>query len=385
MDLFSDRDREVDEGRGFADPPYEYLDRSGRPMAGRIRTLLEGWYADYPDTHGDLQARFAQEQPDQHIGALLELYVHATFRQLGFDLEVHPDVAGTDRHPDFAVRRDHELVTFIECTTTMPSPMESGAERRRFELVDALNELESAEWSVGYSSVETGPQALSKRWFKDAVLQWLTSLDRERAFQDYQENGEYPERLLSRDGWSIVLQAIPLGSDATPERAGGLYTSEVVNVDSPTRLRRSIVRKASAYGNDLPAPLVVAVVPGLWYARSRHLLPALLGDEEWRVDVVKDEVRVGRKRNGAWFGPTGLRGERTSAVLYAPRFGAWRLPDIEWQLIHHPAPTMRLHQEMLPTAIEVTWPNDGPALERPASTTFRDLFALPDDWPGPEE
>lgn len=265
----------------------------------------------------------------------------------------------------------------------MPSSGTTGADRRRFQAVDALERVESAEWSVSYVSLATGSSDLNKRKFLHAVRRWLTGLNRDLALADYETNRLLPEYRWVGDGWEILLQALPLRVGVPAAGVRGLYTSEVERVNTPTRLRSAIEQKARRYGRDIRKPLLLVVVSGLRFSTPAHLMPALLGDWEWVIDT-GGSIEHRRKPNGAWIGANGLRGGRVSAVLYADRFGAWSMADAQWQLVHHPQPDHRLRANLIATATEVTWSRAGRGQERPPKQSFRDFFGLSVDWPGPD-
>lgn len=66
------------------------------------RAIIEGWYRNYPTAHReDVARRFRSKNPTQHSGAFWELYLHELFLRMGYSIEVHAGLAGSDARPDF--------------------------------------------------------------------------------------------------------------------------------------------------------------------------------------------------------------------------------------------------------------------------------------------
>jgi hypothetical protein len=96
------------DGREHAEDSFSFLNRADGSVWRRIRDKLNDWYAALPDGDESVRRRFRKADPRQHYAAWWELYMHALLRALGFDVTVHPDVPGTDGHPDFLAERGKE-------------------------------------------------------------------------------------------------------------------------------------------------------------------------------------------------------------------------------------------------------------------------------------
>lgn len=382
MNLFSNRERTSLEGADYRESAFAYLNRSARPMAGRIRDFFEGAYAAYPE-HGqsDLRGRFLSRRPEVHLAALVELLTFAILRASGYDVEIHPQIPDTTRRPDFRATTAG-LSFLVECTTANASEDDAKAADRRFEAVDLLDEVVSDRWTIVYHSGRTGEKPIPRARFLDAIRAWIASLD---AATGSENEDSQPELLWEEDGWEIRLLAYRLKPGTAADGSRGGYMSEVTTVDATRRVRRAIEGKSSAYGPDPKEPLIVVVVPGVEFARDEHLFEALFGDKEWIVDHRAGTVVNSYKRNGAWRGADGFRGGLVSAVLYTPRLHAWGFVDRAWRLVHHPEPTHPVPIGVLPFAEEVAWTAEGESDVRDPSQSLRGLFSLNDEWPGPDD
>src|SRR5687768_11113660 len=207
-------------------------------MAARLRDFFETAFALYPDEAKlDLKNRFMSPRPEMHLGALVELITFAILKKSGHEVEVHPEIQGTDARPDFRIHLSSGTV-LIECTTANPSVETAKADSRRFEAVDSLEKIVSNEWSVGYVSQETGPNPLRSAQFIRAVRSWLSTLDHQEVTTGLEAGDELPTYEWRGEGWVILLQAIPLKPEAEPMGARGMYMSEVTRVDERDRIRR---------------------------------------------------------------------------------------------------------------------------------------------------
>lgn len=388
MNLFSNRERVDMDGAGYSEQPYVYLDRSARPMAARIRDFLEGAFALVPEEQQlDVRRRFMSRRPDAHLAALLELITLAMLIRIGFNVQLHPEIPGSRHRPDFAVTTPQGLV-YVECTTANPSETATAEEQRTYDAIDVLDDIESDRWTVSFASPQVGPQPIVPRRFKRDVEAWLEGLDYdeilaagERRDVDYQ----YPCIIWRDAGWVIELSAYPLQLDA-PAGVHGIYTSQALNVDTPIRLRGALAGKAEYYGDDLGAPLVVIVAPGVQFADHDHFFEALIGDKQWNISLETRTNRITYLENGVWRSSGGFRRRQLSAAIYAPRLDAWTFADAEWQILYHPSPTYRAPTDLIPFAEGKRWDDEGRNGELiPRGGSFRELFALPEEWPGPEE
>jgi hypothetical protein len=90
---------------------YAYLDRSARPEADALRTLIEDWLELYPARDApDLAMRLRSRQDDQHRSAFFELLLHRLLSALGHCvLAIEPKLAHSWKSPDFLVAGDFYL------------------------------------------------------------------------------------------------------------------------------------------------------------------------------------------------------------------------------------------------------------------------------------
>lgn len=101
--LFSASTRAYEGPRAHSESDYAFLDRSARAGCQHVRETLDAWYGRLPvAARGSIRARFVNQDPGHHLGALLELYLHEAFLRL--DYEINLDIGQEDpahRRPDF--------------------------------------------------------------------------------------------------------------------------------------------------------------------------------------------------------------------------------------------------------------------------------------------
>lgn len=92
------RERTFDGPKSYIEGEWEYLDRSARVEAGRVRSLLNHWMADYPAEHRDeLISRFKSGDHRAFSSATFELVLYALLRSTGWSIVVHPDLNSVRR------------------------------------------------------------------------------------------------------------------------------------------------------------------------------------------------------------------------------------------------------------------------------------------------
>ena len=124
MHLFDDFER-VDEGPGkIGESLYKYLNRSARPRATQGRELCERWFGDYEKSASAEELKrfvgaFCSRAAKQHYAAWFELLIHQILIRLGYLVKIHPDLAGSERHPDFEAQSDGSRF-LVEATVVAP-------------------------------------------------------------------------------------------------------------------------------------------------------------------------------------------------------------------------------------------------------------------------
>jgi hypothetical protein len=156
--LFEERERTDSSPASSGEDSFSFLNRADGIVWDRIRNLSEAWFAKYPSAHAaDLRGRFRSKRPGAHHGAWWELYLHYLFMQLGYDIEVHPSVAGTDHRPDFLLTRKRERV-HVEAAVVFSGVVDDEGRNgvREGWIIDAANRGTSPNFFVSIDFEQVG-------------------------------------------------------------------------------------------------------------------------------------------------------------------------------------------------------------------------------------
>ena len=140
MLLFDNKQRTLQGPADYNADIYAYYNDSARADIDQVRIQLESWFAKYPENEKEeLKSRVkATFNP-----AIFELFIFALFMELGYSLEIHPEIPGTTKRPDYLARRDNELFYIEVKYMTMLSQSEQALERRKNEVLDAINKIDA--------------------------------------------------------------------------------------------------------------------------------------------------------------------------------------------------------------------------------------------------
>lgn len=396
MSLF-DADDAIDRSdagpAAYSEPHFSYLNRSGRQDVAIIRKLLEEWFAKYPTAHQpELRARFRSSDAVPHQTAFFELYLHELLTLLGYKLQVHPRVPGSDKRPDFFAERNGEPRFYLEAIVATNRSTNAHATQLRLNRVyDALNGVESPNFFIGIDVFGTPSTPVPERRLRQVVAQFLDGLDPESLAAVVQVAGldGLPRGRFEHEGMRIEFFPIPK-SPASRGKPGirplGMHgPGEASWVDDVSALRSAVARKATKYG-ELNRPYVIAVNAIDQHLDEIDIMEALFGSETFvfRTNDGSEplaEPEMIRKPDGVWRGPKGSN-TRVSAVAVASSLLPWTVHVSTPAVYHNPwarFPSLNALKE-LPHAVPVenrlvTVPGD----------SFAVLAGLPAEWPGPKK
>jgi hypothetical protein len=386
--IFDDAPRADTSPARHAESRFTFLNRAAGPVFDRVRSLLEGWFVDYPETgRADVRSRLRSDDDRTFVGAFWEMYQAQALRGMGFTLSFHPDVPGTSKHPDFLVEDDGRAF-YLETTVASTSNAERAADRRRGTLYDALNQIVSPNFFLGVEIESEGSLAPSTRRLRNELMAWLQSLDPDElmALGDLEAVRDRHSHLWEEAGWRVRIWPIAKsrGRRGKPGRTVGLYSPEGGFVDSKGPIRRAVREKASRYGQ-LDLPYVVAVLVESTFIDEEDVLDALFGSVAVQIDVVdRARARTVRLRDGAWMARAGPTRTRVSAVLTAINLAPWSIARVRPRVWRNPWATHALSND-LGWAATLANPATGEIEGTEATHTPSEMFRLPVDWPGPED
>ena len=315
----------------YSEPLYAYSDRSGRPEAARVRSLMNKWYMEYPESsRADLKGRFRSKDYGQHLGALNELFIHALFRHLGYEVDVASPGSSNRSRPDFALGSNTMPDFDLEATVAEFSSEERSRRKRTNVLQDTVNRMKSTDFILvvgAWSGPDTDPPS---RKLRDELQQWLDGLDTDEV-SSTNANGmdDFPTYCFRHGDWQAKFWAVPKKDEfrgiAEEHPIGGFLTG-IHRLDSAGHIRRALKDKTTKYGlRERPYVIAVSFGSDNPFPRDRDLVAALLGSERWIVPRDVETVRIARERDGISWGPRGPQNTRVSGVILIQRLDAWNV------------------------------------------------------------
>ncbi len=130
---------------GVNESHFSFLNRSAIDRAVVAQEPCERWYDDYSKDAEKaelkrLRSSFRSSIYRQHYSAWFELLVHQILLRLGLSVSTHPNLHGTDKHPDFAATSGDSGI-LVEATVVAPdndpfalAPFEQDAQRKLAQL-----------------------------------------------------------------------------------------------------------------------------------------------------------------------------------------------------------------------------------------------------------
>ncbi|WP_236593143.1 hemin-binding protein [Mycobacterium paraintracellulare] len=305
---------------------FEFVNRAEGALWDQTRTLLESWYADYPDPDGDLRGRFRQDALGQHMGAWWELYIYTLFRRLGYEIGVHPVLPGTKKNPDFVLTRDSTKLV-VECAVMLEEAQWGDSDGKSWVL-ECIDGVVSPNFRLGVDIGTEGNQRPSRKDIVRPIEAWLAALDAD-ALWEAAEAGDsgLPEEEFEIRGWTIIVRALVVDpvhrGTASGSIAAGPMKSGVLQ--HAEQMRTILSDKGSKYGQ-LPYPFVLALLARPITAGVFEMTNALYGSVAVTVaigEAVHEDRGLTRQGNGYWRAPPDGGGSRISAVLLGESLQPW--------------------------------------------------------------
>jgi hypothetical protein len=383
--LFDDFERTDESPALYSESTYSYLNRAAGERWARVRTLLEDWFAHYPNEHkAELRKRFGMSDQGTHLGAWWELYMYSLYRRLGYSIEIHPKLAGVDTTPDFLVTLGGDSM-YVECTvvsaTDGPITSNPGIEAA---IYDAINQITDRNFLVGLRFKQEGDQQPSRKEIVAGIGNWLKELDPDDVLAALEATGTtgdlaiLPERDFTFRDWIITCIAYPNRPDKRYEGGrllGSLPGSGVFVIQNAERIREAVRAKGRHYGalGSLDKPLVVTVLSVNNIAEQRDVTDAVFGSIAISyVQGDRSSVKPIRQQDGYWRGPDSDRGARVSAVLFSHDLQPWSVASHLPAAWINPWADKRINGH--PPFATITATDEGEIIETPTDTTPRDAF-----------
>ncbi|TXN29778.1 hypothetical protein [Lacisediminihabitans profunda] len=315
MTIFTNRARSDRSPRKANETTFSFLDRTGSAYFAPIRDLLEKWVDDIPAEHRAGIVGNLTSGDDKFESAFWELYLYAAATGTGDRVEIHPDVPGTSKHPDFLV---HAATSYyLEAISVGRSPEHVATEKRLRDVEAVLDQVRVAGITLMFEYHRVGAKPIRAAKLRDRLVRWIDSLDtsalgwRSDAFELHAFR---PSFRFEDDGWALSFEALP--TKGRSPLIGIRGEGRAKGVDNTTGLGRALDSKANKYGTQLPHPLVTAVLSNTEFpTRDYDVSAALYGLSASPPASVEDPADL--HTDGHWRTKNGWRRSHNPNVIVA--------------------------------------------------------------------
>lgn len=332
--LFDEKLRTHSGPKTYGERDLDFLERSGRKEADKVREFLNYWIGRFPEEEQrELISRMQSRDSKAFESATFEIILYAILTNLGATIKIHPDLDnGSEKHPDFLVSFGAGEEFYVEAVLASEhSDAELAAERRKNVVLDSIERLESPNFFLGINADGNPDTPPSGKALRRELSAWLATLDPDEVTNTVDKHGveAFPKMPWHHDGWKIEFEAIPIKPEkrGNGQRVIGMLSGSARFINKWQPIRDALRSKGNRYGA-LSKPLIVAVNVETFSLDKIDEMQALYGQEEYVFSRESPEHQPTMRRaaNGLWNGPHGPQYTRIS--------GAWLFGGINlWNIV----------------------------------------------------
>lgn len=345
--LFEDIDRDFYGPADHNEEIYGYYQRSARSDISAIRDKLNEWFASYPeDERYEMGRRFIKD----FDAAFYELFLYTTFKKLGFEIEIHPPLAYSNKRPDFLLSRDDYHIYAEAKVVHDKSSKEKARERKENEFFDQLDKIKCPGFllSIHTLNFKTGRQP-STRKIVDYIEKEISKLNPDEIEAKLNESNNIrniPSIELDNSDVHIIVKPIPIGKNAREKkmeqeledsRAIGMYPIETLIGGGNDTLKSAVNEKAKRYG-EMNIPYIICInALGSNGSMNWNASSAVWGSPAviWSENPDNRNLESIRKRDGLFLTHKGARLKNVSGI-FMTRVFPHTIPNPEHCLFQNP-------------------------------------------------
>ena len=378
--LFDSFERTCLEFAKHNDNTYEYYNNSARTDMSKVRDTLERWFHNYPEEEKkELKNRFKKD----FDSSFYELFLHELFCKLGYDITIHPDLPSSPKKPDFLISKDN-LELYIEAKVVKGKTMEQEAfERKRNELYDNLNKLNTKDFFLNIEDVcfLTQKQPGTKEMIK-CIEEELKKIDPDILREELEKNGiqNLPKIEYKNRDVHIIVSPIPVSPSTREEkiRPIGIYPAEAFWGGGEESLKESIEKKAKRYGK-LDKPFIVCLNSlDIRTSGKIDVDNAIWGTVafSWSTNPESKDEKWIRQLDGVFCDKKGVRLKNLTGV-FVSKVCPHNIPVANYWLYEHPFSKNKMDFDKI--GLKFNYISEGKIIDN-TGDNIGDILEIPKDW-----
>jgi hypothetical protein len=346
--LFEEKERNDKYSVNSSINKYEYIDLSDSEIAAQQRSLLNKWFDRYPD-HGKVELK-NKLMADFHA-AYFELFLHEYFLKLGFDLEPHPDIPESTKHPDYLVR-GYGLEFYLEAKQVETPKTVISRNNRLLGQYNTLNTIDTPNYFFAVSEITFKSNNTSRRQkLVRSIKEELMKYDSE-----YYSSSELEVDTIRReitfedDDMKIIITLIPKSKNIEHNSTNssiGIYPIFSYVAEEYTSLFQHIKGKSKKYGS-LDKPYLICI--NSFNIRNNYEAVVSEFYKEFQIPLFSDPLNF-KKQYSIKTDPSLLninkpKYQTISAIMVSNVHVDFLNDAINW-IVEHPNPYLRLSLDTL--------------------------------------
>lgn len=276
--LFTDSERFTSRPAYGNENTFEYFDLSAREDVAVVRETLQLWYDVYPDEE---KREIKERLKADFYPAFYELAMYTYLKNLGYELEIHPVLPLSTKHPDFLASKDGcSFYIELRCLR-MSSDVVLLQERLKNTLLDSLNKVDATNFLLMIDKIQFKQKLQpSGKTIIAHFNKLINPLDPDHYRSMLENNGFSGMPILEYDDdvVTILVKLLPKAIDkrGLGGRAVGSYGAYAKIGGDEEIIKNALVKKSKHYGK-LNLPFLICLNYPSSFLDSEDIDKALYG------------------------------------------------------------------------------------------------------------
>ena len=319
---------------------YHFFNRSAQPKFTAVRNRIEEWFAAYPERE---KKALRNKFPKKFNDAFFELYLHQLFLNMGFNIEIEPEVSNKTK-PDFLLEKDGYKFYVEAKFIDGESKKGKGVNKQLNSLFDQINALDLGNYYLCIEKLDINVDHTpsSKKLIKYIKRSVPEDGNEVRELKIDNDEIYFKGSLNYYEGKSLFK-----GADSFTI---GFYPPTPANYPA-AKFKDKISKKGKKYG-ELEHPLLICVGFNLAHIlNDEYFEKVLFGGQvisapkhsDGHVDF--NAAKIKRVNKGLFWDNKGIRTSRASAILFThitPN------GSMGYRLYAHPEPNKKMDFKYFP-------------------------------------